>query len=403
MLFGLGIVFASFIILYFLTRAYIVAEAKESLYHTSYRIEQRLIQDREVSSLFPLYEIHLVDALHADAIKDTLIFDILQSENELFKELSVYRHIHGKNYAIVTRTLMAEYDDTILTMLITFGFIVLLGSVAQFFYNKNLNKTIWIPFFKNLEAIKSFSTKSEHPIQLEPSNISEFSELNIEIESLTSKVATDYQNLKQFTENLSHEIQTPLAIIQAKIENLIDRSQDLNQDQLKSLHDIQTNTRRLSKLNKGLILLTRIDNEQFNAIETVSINLIVTELLDNLQDILTHKQIEVNFSSHSEATILMDKILADILFSNLIGNAIKHTQPNGSISITITANSFKVSNDGPSKITRSEHLFQRFFKESKQFNSLGLGLAIVKKICDYYNFELTYSFSNQTHQFEIRF
>ena len=399
----MGIVLASFIILYFLTRAYILAEAKESLYHTSYRIEQRLIKDQAVSSLFPLYEIHLVEELHPETVKDTLIYDILQKEKEFFMALSVYKNIHGKNYKIVTRTLMAEYDDTLLTLLMTFGFMIVLVSIAQFLFNKNLNKTIWIPFFKNLEAIKSFSTKSEQPIQLEDSDISEFSELNIEIEALTSKVATDYQNLKQFTENLSHEVQTPLAIIQAKIENLIDRSQDLDQDHLKTLHDIQTNTRRLSKLNKGLILLTRIDNEQFNAIETVSINLIVTELLENLQDILNHKQIAINFSTHSEATILMDKILADILFSNLIGNAIKHTPPNGSISIVITATSFKVSNDGHSKIARSEQLFQRFYRESKQSNSLGLGLAIVKKICDYYNFELTYSFSNQTHQFEILF
>ena len=402
-LFGLGIVLGIFVILYFLTRAYIVAEAKESLHHTSYRIEQLLIQDQKLSSLFPLYEIHHVAELQHDTIKNTLIFDILQNERELFKELNSYKTINGKNYHIVTRTLMAEYDDTLLTMLITFGIMIILVYFAQFIFNKNLNKTIWIPFFKNLEAIKSFSTKSDQPIQLEASNISEFSELNIEIEALTSKVATDYQNLKQFTENLSHEVQTPLAIIQAKIENLIDRSQDLDQDQLKTLHDIQINTKRLSKLNKGLILLTRIDNQQFNSVETISVNAIVVELLENLQDILNHKQISVNLYSISEATILMDKILADILFSNLIGNAIKHTNLKGDIEIEVTANSFKVSNNGDREITASQQLFQRFYKENRQSNSLGLGLAIAKKICDYYNFEMNYAFSDLTHQFEIHF
>lgn len=403
LLFGSAIVLGSLMVLFFLTRAYIIAEAKESLYHTSFRIEQRLIDNQEVSPLFPFFEIHNVEKIYPDTLKDTLIFDALQHEKELFKVLNTYKNIHGKKYHIVTRTILAEYEDTLVTILITFGVIIILVHLAQFYFNRYLNKTIWTPFFKNLEVVKAFSMSSEQPIQLVTSDISEFSELNIQIEALTSKVITDYQNLKQFTENLSHEVQTPLAIIQAKIENMIDGSEDLNQNHLKTLYDIQTNTKRLSKLNKGLILLTRIDNQQFNGIETLSVNTIVKELLENLQDIINHKQIAMEFSSDSEAIISMDKTLADILFSNLIGNAIKHTDPKGNIAIAINTKSFKISNSGNSKIADSDYLFHRFYKENKLSKSLGLGLAIVKKICDYYNFEASYSFSNETQQFEIHF
>lgn len=403
LLFGLAIVLGSLTILYFLTRAYIVAEAKESLYHTNFRIEQQLVQQKEVTSLFPLFEIHQVEHLHPDTLKDTIIFDVLQNENELFKELNVYKTINTKNYHIITRTLMVEYDDTLLTILITFGVIIILVYLTQFIYNKNLNRTIWTPFFKNIETLKAFSIRSEQAIQLEASDISEFSELNIEIEALTSKLSTDYHNLKQFTENLSHEVQTPLAIIQAKIENLIDGSKDLEQDHLKTLYDIQDNTKRLSKLNKSLILLTRIDNQQFHDVEAISVNTIIEELLENLKDIWNHKKLEINFSSRSETRILMDRSLADILFSNLIGNAIKYTNANGNITIAITSDSFKISNNGDNKIAGSDQLFHRFYKENKQSKSLGLGLAIVKKICDYYNFELTYTYSNNIHEFEIQF
>ena len=403
LLFGGAIVLGSLVILYVLTRAYIVAEAKESLYHTSFRIEQRLIGNQEVSPLFPFFEIHLVDVIYPDTLKDTLIFDALQQEKELFKVLNTYKNINGKNYHIVTRTIVAEYEDTLVTILITFGVIIILVYLAQFSFNRYLNKTIWTPFFKNLEVVKAFSMSSEQPIQLEASDISEFSELNIEIEALTLKVTTDYQNLKQFNENLSHELQTPLAIIQAKIENMIDGSEDLSQNHLKTLYEIQTNTKRLSKLNKGLILLTRIDNQHFNSVETISVNTIVKEILENLQDILNHKQIGINFSADSEAMISMDKTLADILFTNLIGNAIKHTDPKGNIAIVISDKSFKISNTGNRQITDFEHLFHRFYKENRQSKSLGLGLAIVKKVCDYYNFEVFYKFSNETHQFEILF
>lgn len=403
LLFGFIIVLGSLIVLYFFTRFYIVTETEESLRNTSYRIEQLLITDKKVASLSPLFEITEIKELKQETIKDTIIFDELQNEDEMFRELNAYKTLNGKNYHIVTRSLLVESDDTLFSILVTFTFIIILVYLAQYLYTKQINKMIWKPFFENVDAIKSFSIKSNSPIELKPSDVLEFSELNTQIEALTSKVATDYQNLKQFTEDLSHEVQTPLSIIQAKIDNLIDDSRHLDDVHLTVLNDIQKNSKRLSKLNKGLILLTKIDNQQFNELETIDINSLINSLVEDVQDISNIKNMKFQVSEKNKLNLEMDKVLADVLFSNLIGNAIKHTPKNGQITIQIENGYFTISNSGEKDIVNSKQLFQRYYKEDKHSPSLGLGLAIVKKICDFYGFIIQYQFAQNKHHFKLTF
>ena len=401
--FGLIVVFASLIFLYFLTRHYIVTETLESLTNSEFRIEQQLKHNNTVTSLPPIFEVYEVKTLKPQIIKDTLIFDELQNEDELFKELSTYKSINGKNYQIITRAITVEYDDTLFSILIVFGIIISLIYLAQYVFNKQINKVIWQPFFHNLDAIKNFSIQSNKALELKPSDVLEFSELNTQLELLTNKVATDYQNLKQFTEDLSHEVQTPLAIIQAKIENLIDDSNSLGEQQMTVLNDIQKNTKRLSRLNQGLILLTKIDNQQFAELESIEVNHTINSLIENVQDISDIKNISIGLKSEENLEITMNKVLADVLFSNLLVNAIKHTPKNGAIEIILQNDSFSIYNSGKSAATNASKLFQRFYKEDKSSPSLGLGLAIVKKICDYYQFDIQYSFEDHQHCFNINF
>lgn len=396
--FGLAIVVLSLIVLYFLTRYYIKAEAEESLYSTAYRIEKSLTDNQKITVLKPLYDVLEVKKLHSQTIKDTLIFDGQQNENEVFRELNTYKTINGKNYHIITRTLFADFDETLFSILISFTFIILMGYIVQYMYNKYINKKLWIPFFKNLETIKAFSLQSNQPIELQQSEVLEFTELNQYIRNLTEKVTSDYQNLKQFTEDLSHEVQTPLSIIQAKIENLIDNNSFDGYTHL-VLNDIQKNTKRLSKLNQGLILLTKIENLQFKNTEIIEINSLIESILSNFEDITAIKHLNIDFLHSQKVSIEMDKVLADILFSNLIGNAVKYTNSQGKILLILDGNTFTVQNSGDTVIKNPDQLFQRFYKSDKNSQSLGLGLAIVKKICDYYGFEVHYKFQNSLHHF----
>lgn len=403
LLFGGVIVLLSLIVLYFTTRHYIESETQESLDNTNQRIEELLESNKNVTSLAPWFEVEIAPKLKPKFIKDTLIFDDLQNENELFRELNTYKTIHGKTYHIVVRELLVEKNETLVSILISFAIIISLVILSQFFYGKYLNKMIWKPFFQNLEIIKLFSIHSNKAIQLQDSDVLEFSELNTEVESLTSKVLTDYQNLKQFTEDISHEVQTPLSIIQAKIENLLNDSKHLDDDHVSVLNDIQKNTKRLSKLNRGLILLTKIENQQFSGLETIDINNIIRSLLENFEDIANIKHLTITYQESSNLQLEMDKVLADVLFSNLIGNAIKHSEFDGQLNVIVLDNQFVIRNSGEKIILNSEHIFDRFYKGNQHSHSLGLGLAIVKKICDYYGFSLNYNFIDGSHQFEVEF
>lgn len=401
--FGLVIVVLSLICLYFLTRYYIISETKEGLNNTSFRIEQQLIKNETPKPLYPLFEVKEVRELKPQVLKDTIIFDELQGENELFKELNTYKSINGKNYHIITRALIVEYDDTLLSILISFAIIISLVYAAQYYFNKKINKTVWNPFFKNLDAIRSFSIQSNTSIDLVDSDVQEFIELNSHLKSLTEKVVKDYQNLKQFTEDVSHEVQTPLSIIQAKIENLTNESEHLSEEHLSTLNDIQKNAKRLSKLNKGLILLAKIDNQQFNNPEIVNVNKMVASLIEDIEDLANIKHQTISFKEDSTVVVNMDKVLGEILFSNLIGNAIKHTPENGHIDFLIEENTFSICNSGTAFSISSEQLFDRFLKTDPKSPSLGLGLAIVKKICDFYGFSITYSFQKDRHCFCLNF
>lgn len=403
LLFGLSTISFSLILLYFSTKYIIDDETDEGLYSSSYRIEQLLANNKKVVSLSPFFEVNKVVDLKPLSIKDTLIYDILQNENELFRELNTFKKINETNYKITVRTLVVESEDIILLLFLSYAIIILILYVLQYYNGKQVNKLIWMPFFKNLDAIKKFSVYSNHSVELVPTDIIEFAELNDHILSLTTKVKADFENLKHFTENVSHEIQTPLAIIQVKSENLIDNIDELDEKSINIIYEIQKNVKRLSKLNKGLILLTKIDNEQYYSSERININLIIEDMLKALEDIVSIKKFKVNFPKKEAVHLSMNSSLADILISNLIGNAVKYTSENGSINIEINKKSLIICNSGDTAILEPEKIFHRYHIEGERTQSLGLGLAIVKKICNYYDYKISYSFGNGLHCYRIDF
>ncbi len=385
--------------LYFVTNFFIRDETDEGLESTLYRIEQALEKDQNINSLEPLITVQNTEELGKTVLKDTLIFDPAQNEEELFREISSYKKVHNKNYKISVRTLVVESDDIILAILIAYLSIIFLVFLTQFYYNRINSKIIWKPFFKNIKKIQQFSLQSDQEIVLEDTDILEFSELNNEIKSLTTKVVTDYRNLKQFTEDVSHEIQTPLAIAQAKVGNLIDED-GISDKQFQLLTEVQQNIQRLANLNKRLVLLTKIENQQFDYNQKINITESLKSSISNLKEI---SDIPIESNGLKDLNILLDENLAGILTDNLLSNAIKYTPKTGKIFIRTDKKSFTVSNSGKDAIKEPHKLYNRFYTENKSKKSLGLGLAIVKKICDEYDFNIEYSFKDQHHNFTIHF
>ena len=387
----------STVVLYFYVRGLLRNEIEEELFSTEDRIERALLANKTTFSLPPILEVSEVSELGQQTRKDTIIFDPSQDEMEEFRELISFKEINGKNYRITVRTLIVESEDILIAVITSYLIIILFVFVFLFYFNKTRNEKLWHPFFTNLEQMKHFSLSSPEPLHLMDSEILEFHELKREIEALTTKVKTDYLNLKQFTENVSHELQTPLSIIQAKIENIIN-GDNLNNVQYEHLTSIQKDIQRLTQMNKRLALLTKIENRQFVNIEKVALAELLGNTIENFHEISAAK---IHFHKENELWVKMDPFLAEVLCTNLVSNAIKHNTDKGEIKVSVKDNLLSISNYGTESIAHPENLYTRFYRENEAEKSTGLGLAIVKRICDLYGFLIRYEFIEDRHVFSV--
>lgn len=328
------------------------------------------------------------------------IFNKEHHEDVSYRQLQFPVLIAANQYKILIRKSQEETDDLIqLIVIITLGILVIL-LVTLFLINRFLLNKLWKPFNSTLQQIKQFNLSGKEKVQLEQSDINEFTELNDAVRIMTGRVSRDYDEIKSFTENASHEIQTPLAIIKSKLE-LLSQSENLKEDQMNSIQSVYEATNRLSKLNQSLILLTKIDNQQFRESEEVNISSLINKHLNNYEELIAAKFISIKKNIEDNVKMNMNEALAEILISNLITNAIKHNIDKGIIEITLTNNHLLISNTGlPLKIDPSE-LFERFKKDKVSSESLGLGLSIVKKICERYSYGIKYIYSDTLHTITI--
>ncbi|MAZ28694.1 MAG: two-component sensor histidine kinase [Cytophagaceae bacterium] len=385
--------------LYFYTKDLLRREIEEELYSNKDRVENLLAKDQEIRGIPPIMEIEKVNREEAEILKDTLLYDPLQDEIELFRQLSGTHTIAGKHYRVTVRAMIIESEDILFAIVFTFIIVLFLAFIFLFYLNKSRNEKLWKPFFVNLDKLKGFSLKSNDALSFEDSDVLEFHELNREMTSLTAKIQTDYRNLKQFTEDVSHEMQTPLAIMQVKIDTIINDAK-ITKKQFESLSSLQTDISRLKQLNKKLILLAKIENNQFSGAELISINSILKESISNFRELAP---VEIEFRDQEEIHANMDRSLASILCNNLLSNAIKHNTKEGPIIVVAQETHIQFINHGKYALAGPEHIFERFYRESKKEDSTGLGLSIVKKICDYYGFEPSYHFRESCHVFQIDF
>lgn len=396
---GLFLIVLSSIVLYFYTRNLLQNEVEEVLYSTEARVVHALENNENIYSLPPVTEVKQIHLLKKNFLKDTIIYDPSQDEMELFRELSTFKKINGKKYQITVRNLVVETENILVAIVVSYLIIFSLVFMFLFYFNTKRNLTIWKPFFMNLEQMKNFSLTSKEPIHLVESDILEFSELKSEIETLTGKVKRDYENLKQFTEDVSHEIQTPLAIIQAKIDSIINEN-TINEKQFNQITSIQKDIQRLKQLNKKITILTKIDNNQFISTSSINLTDLINEKINNYKELTSNT---IHFTATKNLIISMDAFLADILINNLITNALKYSLKNNAVLISVDENSLVISNIGEKAILHPEKLFQRFYRESTKNQSIGLGLAIIKKICDLYHFDVSYQFTKNRHTFSLQF
>ena len=330
------------------------------------------------------------------------LFD--SSENEIVSKRNMVFPISfsGNNYKITVSKSQQENEGMVkIIVWITLAIVLLLLTVL-FIINRFVFNKLWHPFNETLLAINHFNLHTTQSLQLKNSKIIEFSALNKAVTQMSSRIMIDFEALKSFTENASHEIQTPLAIISSKIEILI-QSENFNETQMQDLMFIQEGVSRLSKLNKSLLLMTKIDNHQFQLTEPINISGVIKQHLSNYEELITARQIILNKNIDEPCIISMNDTMAHVLMANLITNAIRHNYDKGIINITTSAKRLEISNTGAILQIDPVQLFERFKKDKVNSESLGLGLAIVKKIIEQNNFRIKYVFKDSMHFLTVDF
>ena len=324
------------------------------------------------------------------------LFNKSVNESIDYRQLEFPLTVAGRNYKVVVRKSQEETEDLIQLILTITLMMVLLLLISLFLINRFILSKLWKPFNNTLSQLKQFNVSGKNKLLLEKSDINEFTELNQAVSIMTNRVSQDFNEIKNFTENASHEIQTPLAIIKSKLE-LLSQSENLKEEQMNTIQSIFEAGNRLSKLNQSLILLTKIDNQQFVQNEKIDFSKIVFKHIENFEELIAAKHITTVVNIAPGVKLNINEDLAEILISNLITNAIRHNLDKGSIDINLSSHFFIISNTGTQPDRDPGELFERFRKDKVSSESLGLGLSIVKKICEQYQFSIKYVYSGNRH------
>ncbi len=341
-------------------------------------------------------------SLQKDSLFYTFYFDELEQENEPYRELNSPIIIEGEPYTFVARINLVESEDLMASIALLFLVIIILLLLGLFIITKRLSLSIWKPFYDTLNQIEHFEIDKNKQPQFRETEIEEFSRLNRSIKKLIEKNIAIYQNQREFVENAAHELQTPIAIFQGKLDSLIQR-QDITQGQSEILESLNHSVSRLNRLNKNLLLLSKIERNQFDETEMFSMKELIEKLLDFFVEQAGQKNIRIMTELDDDFTINANVGLTEILVSNLFLNGIRHNVQNGELTISLSQEKLVMTNTGHSEELSKAKLFSRFSKSDPSSRGTGLGLAIVKKIATLNNWTITYSYSNNLHSFSVQF
>jgi signal transduction histidine kinase len=310
--------------------------------------------------------------------------------------------INGQPCVLQVKTSLLE-NFALIKDIVSAGLILLLLLLAGLLLiNQRLTKKILDPFYQTLHKLRNYKIEEDKTLNLPASTITEFNDLNDAIKTLTTGAHQHFVAQKEFTENASHEMQSPLAVLQSHLEMLMQTS-PLNEEQAFLITGMADASQRMNRLNRSLLLLAKIDNFQFSHIEHISLSKILNASVQQYQSGIAGKNLSVSTRINDDIILSADKTLIETLISNLFSNAIRHNVSNGLIEIETSNEQLTIRNTGEVTSLNEEKIFHRFHKQSGDASSIGLGLAITKKICNLYHYHISYHFDNNLHTFTIRF
>ncbi len=389
----------------FLLRYVLVDQVDENL-----KIEQREIQTfidkyHHLPEVIPVKDQEIkytpvAQSMGKRKFQTVQLFDAPEKENNYYREILFTVMAAGQWYQVIVGKSMEGTDDmaqSIITITLATLLLILLTSLV---INRMVLRKLWQPFYHTLSVLRKFELgKMEQP-DFPATRIEEFTVMNDTLRYTTAKAQADYRFLKEFTENASHELQTPLAIIQSKLDLLI-QDEHLSEPQSRVVQSVYVALQKMARLNQSLLLLTKIENGQYEERSIIDLPQRATEKIMQCEELMRGKNLSVTKDIHEPATLSINPLLADILLNNLFSNAIKYTAPGGVIAVTVRQGLFEISNTAGGAALDPQQLFRRFGKPGHETDGIGLGLAIVKQISDFSGIPVQYYYQNGYHRFSF--
>ena len=333
---------------------------------------------------------------------DATVYIELEDEDEPVRVMcTAFRMPDGQYYELKLMISILERDDMVEAMLWYLGALFLLFLICTSIGIQLVLKGVFRPLHRLLDWLHCIQPGKEVPPLDNPTKIREFRQLSDAALDMGNRSYKAYEEQKQFIENASHELQTPLAIVRGKVE-LLAESEGMTEQQMEQLDEIYATLGRAVKLNKSLLLLSRIENGQYTEMEDVSVDEILDELLPDLMDIYEHKQVRLIRKREEQPFIIRcNHSLAQILVSNLVKNSLLHNREGGELQVLTTPTSLVIKNTGDVPLD-GEKLFRRFYHgmDGKKA-SPGLGLAIARSIALSSSLKLTYEWQDGMHTFRL--
>ncbi len=291
--------------------------------------------------------------------------------------------------------------DTIEGLFIQFFSIIVILFIAVLVVMRYVPHRLWRPFRDILSTAKEFRVETGNVPHLRHTGTREFDELGDTLTSIMNDSVRSYQVQKEFTENASHELQTPIAIIQGRLDNLM-QDESLTPTQAEAIQQIYQELRHMSRLSRNLLLLSKIENNQYNAHAMVNVCDKIRSILPSLESLAADITIKTRFED-TTLTVDCNETLLESMINNLVVNAVRHNTPKGVIYIEVKGKGLTIANPSDEPPLDAARIFSRFYRTKHNQKGNGLGLAIVKSICDYHHWRINYTYADGQHQFHVEF
>jgi len=408
-LFALVVLLLGAPVFYFITQYFYINDTNETLLLSKNSFVKYILPDLKVKDIATFnrlsWNVKIIDfekGVATDVYQARPYLDSLENEEETYRVLLAPLNIENKSYTLLVRMNVIESENLVESIVIVFTTLIVVLLAGLILITRKLSKKLWQPFYNSLTQIEALEIDKTNVPQWKFTDIEEFARLNKALDTLIERNLFIYKSQREFIENAAHELQTPLAAFQAKLDTLM-QVPTITREQADIIEDLIDAANRLTKLNRNLLLLSKLNKDMLPSTENIVLKEAVKKHIDFYNSQAEAKNIRLTSQIDSEVILQANLPLLDSMLSNLMLNAISHNHENGKIFIRLENNKLTIKNTGKPKSLDADTIFERFSKTATSFTGNGLGLAIVSKIANLYHWKISYNWENNLHCFRVNF